>query len=120
MTILEDNPDKRSLYPHIIPISGLAESSIARLFNECSTTLELWSRKVKPKAKYRKSISNEDLAVINQLKHIGINPNSIDDNNRTPLHVYCRPGGELGVNNSLFVLLICFNFFVLKDCFNFT
>lgn len=114
MKILEKNPEKRSHYPHIVPISGLAQSSIVRLQSECRTVLEMWTRKEnrsqsKPpshappptpppaSSEEQNKISGEDLSIVKQLEQVGINLNSLDDHDRTPLHVYCRPGGELGV-----------------------
>ena len=56
MKILEDNAAERCNHPHIVPISGLVNSSIVRLRSECCTVLELWSPVVKAPPKSRASL----------------------------------------------------------------
>lgn len=105
METLEKEPEKRHLHPHIVPISGLVESSIVRLQSECRTVLEMWTPKdalklenqeSEKEKKKNKKAANDDF-IIASLKKLGITPGTVDDHNRTPLHAYCKPGGELEV-----------------------
>ena len=110
MEMLEHEPSLRPNHPHIVPLSGLVESSIVRLQNECTTVLELWGNgmtKPTPIAQNSKKSAKEtelDL-VTKQLAEWGISdPTELDAHSRNALHNTCRQGGLLEAAKLLLTL----------------
>ena len=102
MEKLEKDPAQRSNYPHIVPISGLVESSIVRLQSECRTVLEMWTPSVPVKkepepTKQEKKRGTNDMGIIASLKMLGIDVDAVDSHKRTTLHACCSSCEDIDV-----------------------
>ena len=101
---LEENQEDRSLYPHIIPVSGLVISSIVRLSTECRTVLEMWI------SRYQIPPSNKNYS--KKLEKYGISdPNSFHDPNtqQSHLHFNSSPSGNAKVKKKFIFIFYVVN-----------